>query len=202
MGDSFVRRKVDFVFDLSSSNSSAGNEIYAGLDDNYYYEADDKEYPGAYELDNQSCMEIEGIELLGGTDGTRRVPLQYIRLEIGGNTKDAITLNELMTPAYMAGTRNLVNDFRDGNVCINLGRGMLAGGSAWEATPKVGPLQTLNVKVGFPTTSQGGDATIEHPLRVRPAYNRGPWKQQAPAAYGHERSSDTGRKVRPDLPDG
>jgi len=131
-------------------------------------------------LDNESVMEIEGIEILGPVTQTYREKIKAVRLIVDGQERSQITLNEQMAPAFTGGAMNAVNpDFRDfyqrdeytpvvGNyVCTNLGKGMLAGGSAANATPKVGPGQDLLVKVLIPRTTEGGAAISAGKMRVR-----------------------------------
>jgi len=179
MSDQFIRRPIDFYFDFDTAGVAVGEEIRTG-ETGYGYEADGRTSVKDYDLDNESVMEVEGIEIIGPNTGTERYKLKSVRLVIDGREHDEISLNELMAPAYLPGTRNVCNpDFRDYNqsdvytpvggnyVCTNLGKGMLAGGSIHNATPKIGPGQNLLVKVQIPRTAEGGQAISSGVMRVR-----------------------------------
>lgn len=179
MTDLYVRRPIDFYFDFDNAGVAVGEEIRTG-EPYYGFEADGRTSVKNFELDNNSVMEIEGMEILGPVSETYREKLKAVRLVIDGQEKSNITLNEQMAPAFMGGTANTIcPDFRDygqretysrvgGNyVCTNLGRGMLAGGAVENATPKVGPGQDLLVKVLIPRTAEGGAAISSGKMRVR-----------------------------------
>jgi hypothetical protein len=157
---------------------AAGEEIRTG-EPGYGYEADGRTSVKNYMLDNETCLEIEGMEIIGPNNGTYREKLKAVRLIIDGQERNQITMNEQMAPFYNAGTRNVIPDFRDyyqndgytpvvGNyACTNFGKGMLAGGSSANATPKVGPGQDLLVKVQIPRTTEGGADISSGIMRVR-----------------------------------
>lgn len=173
-----MRRPIDFYFNFGTNSVSAGEEIRTG-EPGYGYEADGRTSVKNYMLDNETCLEIEGAEIIGPNNGTYREKLKAVRLIIDGQERNQISLNEQMAPFYYPGTRNVVPDFRDyyqrdeyspivGNyVCTNFGKGMLAGGSAFNATPKVGPGQDLLVKVLMPRTTEGGADISSGTMRVR-----------------------------------
>lgn len=162
----YVRRPIDFTFDLAESPVGAGEEIRTG-EPHYGYEVDGRSAVKSYELDNESVLEVEGMEIMGPNTGTYREKLKAVRMVIDGKERNRITFNEQMAPAFLAGTLNLAPDFRDGYVCTNFGRGMLVGGDPANATPKVGPGQDLLISVTMPRTSEGGTDAVSTPLRVR-----------------------------------
>jgi len=166
MAESFIRRPIDFVFDFATVNVSAGEEVRTG-EPSYGYEVDGRAAVKNYELDNESIMEIEGIEIMGPNNVTYREKLKAVRLVIDGKEHNEMSFNEQMCPAMLGGALNTVQDFRDGYVCTNLGRGMLAGGDPANATPKVGPGQDLLISVNMPRLTEGGAATVSTPMRVR-----------------------------------
>lgn len=139
---------------------------------------DDRYAVKAVVNDHETVMEIEGMEIIGPYNNTYREKLKAVRLVIDGVEKDNITCNELMCPPITAGAPNIgPSEFRAGQgekyggygnlVCTNFGKGMLAGGPAINATPKVGPGQSLGIKVQIPRTSEGGAAITAGKMRVR-----------------------------------
>lgn len=164
--DTYVRRTMDYVFDFSSSNGSAGTEYRTGQSTAFYIDIDNQNL-NEYQLDNTSCMEVEGVEILGPYTGTYREQLGAVRLVVGGKYNSNIIFNELNAPAFLGNAPNVNNEFRDGNVCVNLGKAMLAGGPADGACPKVGPGENLEVAVTLAKTTDGGSASITTPMIVR-----------------------------------
>ncbi|MFB3766096.1 MAG: hypothetical protein ACE14P_12740 [Methanotrichaceae archaeon] len=130
-------------------------------------QADEKRRIDKYQLDNTSCMETEGVEILGPYTGTYCEQLGVVRLVIGGRYNSNIIFNELNAPAYLSNSPNVGNEFRDGNVCLNLGKGMLAGSPADGACLKVGPGENLEAAVTPAKTTNGGSASISTPMIVR-----------------------------------
>lgn len=131
------------------------------------YEIEGRQAVKAYELDNESVMEIEGIEILGPNLEAYREKIKYVRLVIDGQERNKISFNELMAPAYLPGTRNIIPEFRDGMVCTNIGKAMLAGGSVDQPSIKVGPGQNVIVRVVLPKESEGGAASLSTDMVVR-----------------------------------
>ena len=139
---------------------------------------DDRYAVKALTNDHETVMEIEGMEIIGPYANTYRSKLKAVRLVIDGVEKDNITMNELMAPPITAGAPNVgPSEFRAGQgdkyggpgnlVCTNFGKGILAGGAVINATPKVGPGQSLGIKVQIPRTSEGGAAISSGKMRVR-----------------------------------
>jgi hypothetical protein len=115
--------------------------------------------------------EICGVEIFGPNTGCYREKLKYVRLVIDGKELGNISFNELMAPGLTGNQADPMGwrspSMRGGYACMNLGKPVLLGGDPNEGTPKIGPNQTLTVKVAAHGTTEGGTATINTPQRVR-----------------------------------
>lgn len=175
----YAVKKLNFDFDFSTTNLTAGSFAETG-DDAEYQVYDGSKWTNEYQLDEQSIMEIAGIELIGPVDPTGvRSKLEYVRLRINGEEYKHVNLNELMAPAYNAYEPNGLRSFFGGmvkvgesynqlpnNFCHNIGIPMLLGGAPTEAVPKVGPGQKISIEVRAPRATEGG-ATIDDDMMVR-----------------------------------
>lgn len=166
MSDLYVRRTMDYVFDFGTTAGSAGTEYRTGQATAYYVDVDNQQL-NEYQNDNTTVMEVEGVEIIGPYTGTYREQLGAVRLVIDGHSTTNVTFNELNAPPFLGNSSNVIPEFRDGNVCTNLGKAMLAGGSPYNATPKIGPGQNLEVAVTLAKTTDGGSASITTPMIVR-----------------------------------
>ena len=129
----------------------------------------------SYELDNNSVLELAGIELLGPvTLAGARSKIESVEILIDGSVVDDIVFNELMAPAFNAATMNQ-NPFFGGNgrlanqragFCFNLGTPLLMGGSPMSACPKVGPKETLGFRVKAPKDAENG-AAVTNDMIIR-----------------------------------
>ena len=171
-------KKIDFDFDFATTNLAVGNKAENG-DAAAYQVYDGDKWTNQYQLDENSCAEIAGIELIGPMSGAGiRDKLEYVRLRIDGEEYKHINMNEMMAPsatAYEAnrspfyggwvkvgdGYENLPHTF-----CHNIGIPMLLGGNPMDAVPKVGPGMKIGVEVRAPRAAEGGTA-ISHSLTVR-----------------------------------
>lgn len=143
--------------DFSTTNLGVGGSTDSG----------DTGMEVAHELDNDSVMELAGIELIGPVTAIGgRAKIESVEVLIDGSVVDDIVLNELMAPPYNAATMNQ-NPFFGGNgrlanqragFCFNLGVPLLMGGSPMSACPKIGPKETLGFRVKAPKTAENGFA--------------------------------------------
>lgn len=152
MGDIYSIRKIDFEFGFNTTQLDVGGSIRTGggahIDD-------------PYQLDRDSVLEVVGIELIGPMKpGGARQKVEHVKLVINNDDYKHVAVNELMAPAIMGGSPN--TPFSDGMLCYNIGRPVLGGGDPIEATPKVGPGQTLGVEVKAPVAADGGAAITEN----------------------------------------
>jgi hypothetical protein len=168
LGNAYIWRPVDFVFDFATSNLAAGGMAVTGQSANYYWRADNRQSSSAFALDNESVAEISGIELFGPYDGNKRQKFLYVTPVIDGKEAESIRINELMAPGAIPGRRDVLAEsgFRFGHACTNLGKPLLAGGMPEEATPKIGPGETLSLKVYGALTTDGG-TSLTQPMRAR-----------------------------------
>jgi len=130
----------------------------------------------ARELDNDSVLELAGLEFLGPVSAAgARQPIESVEILIDGSVVDDIVFNDLMAPAYNAATMNR-NPFFGGvgkyvmqpeGFCFNLGVPLLMGGGPMSACPKVGPKETLGFRVKAPKAAEnGGDVTNDMIIRA------------------------------------
>lgn len=168
MGSAYIYYPVDFIFDAATTNIPVGGSAVIGSSANYYWRAQNTQSSSAFALDNESVAEVSGIEIFGPYVGNRRQKFRYVSLEIDGKETESIRLNELMAPGMIQGKPDPLAGagFRFGHAAINLGMPLLAGGLPEEATPKIGPGETLNVRVQAELAANGGEA-LTQPMRVR-----------------------------------
>jgi hypothetical protein len=181
VSDSYKRFQVDVLFDFVNSAAVAGRVINIGQTANYVWESENQVSSTAYKTAPDEVLEIEGLEVFGPM-GTRlnnagtanyvaayRQKLEYVRLAINGIEHDLINFNERMAGGQRSGGQvtDYSHDMYDGQQCMNIGKGILAGGDPWEAALKVNPGQNVDVHVGFPIAAEGGDANITQPMLVR-----------------------------------
>lgn len=168
MGNAYVWHPVDFIFDAATANIAVGGSAVIGSNANYYWRSQNTQSSSAFALDNESVAEVSGIEIFGPYVGNRRQKLRYVSLEIDGKETESVRINELMAPGKIQGRPDPLESagFRFGHAAINLGKPVLAGGLPEEATPKIGPGETLNVRVQAELAANGGEA-LSQPMRVR-----------------------------------
>jgi hypothetical protein len=113
--------------------------------------------------------ELEGIEIIGPVDALGvRVPIKRVAPVVSGNDiGENISINEKMAPALRDGAPEFGYPFRDRQTCTNFGKALLMGGPADTCTVKIGPGDTLNFKVEFPTLAHGGDAAINTDMEIK-----------------------------------
>jgi hypothetical protein len=178
--NSYKRGWIDFGFDFITNSPTAGQVIKTGQFTSYGWDAENQQGTTAFKLAPDEVMEIEGLSILGpyGVRNAKpagyRPKLKYVRLILNGQENELMSFNE-----HMTASRNSVgnrsgqgSDLWDGDQGINLGRGLLNGGDPWEATPKLNPGQSLEVEIGLPLASEGGDGTISQPCVVRVYYTK------------------------------
>jgi hypothetical protein len=156
---------MDFDFDFATTNLSAGGSTSSG----------DTSTTDPHELDNDTVMELFGLELIGPVSAAAaRQKIESILILINGSVVDDITFNELMAPAWHAATSNQ-NPFFGGNgkygalptgMVFNLGVPLLMGGSPMDATIKIGPQETLGFRIKAPRDAENG-ATINENVKIR-----------------------------------
>ncbi|OEU75016.1 MAG: hypothetical protein BA864_14175 [Desulfuromonadales bacterium C00003093] len=155
---------MDFDFDFATTNLSAGGQTSSG----------DTNTTDPYELDNDSVMELFGLELIGPVSAIgARQKIESIKILVDGSEVDDIVFNELMAPAYNAASPNRPFfggsgqlSMRPPNMCFNLGVPLLMGGSPMDATIKVGPQETLGFRIKAPRGAENG-ATINENVKIR-----------------------------------
>lgn len=165
IGEILNARKIDFDFDFATTNLSAGGSTSSG----------DTNTTDPHELDNDSVMELFGLELIGPvTAAGARQKIESIKILVNGSEVDDIVFNELMAPPNHAATKNQ-NPFFGGNAalanmqpgyCFNLGVPLLMGGSPMDATIKIGPQETLAFRIKAPRDAENG-ATIDENVKIR-----------------------------------
>lgn len=160
---------VDFVFDFSGASASAGDTVQTGQSTYYYHELGGLNTPEPFRVDNESVAEISGIEIFGPYSGNRRIRLRYVKPVIDGKELDMVFLNERMAPGAIQGAPDALrmSGMRYGHAAINLGMPVLAGGDPANATPKIGPNETLSIRVALPSTTEYGDSSVSTPMVVR-----------------------------------
>ena len=158
---------MDLVFDFSDTSLALGGIAKTGGNDAYLWEAFGHRSAQAYKLDNDSVMEIEGMEFLGPYLGTYRSKIKYAKLIIDGNdAAQKVFGSELMFPGRLGNQPNPMEGMYDGSVCMNFGKGLIKGGDPVNATPKIGPGQTLEAEIANPASANGGVA-LSQPMRLR-----------------------------------
>lgn len=171
MANAYMWFPVDFVFNFASASVSAGDTVTTGQSSAYYWRANGETSTSPFTLDSESVAEITGIEVFGPFDGSNnRHPIRYIKPVIDNKEPTTIYINHLMAPGYIPGTNEDVlalAGMRYGHAAINIGRPLLFGGDPTEATPKIGPNEGLVMRVSFPSTTEGGSATINTNMVVR-----------------------------------
>lgn len=129
----------------------------------------------SYELDNDSVMELAGIELIGPVSSAAlRQKIESIKILIDGEEVADTVFNEMTAPAYhrssmvrypfFGGVGRYAN--QPEGFCFNLGLPLLMGGSPMDACPKIGPKETLGFEIKAPATAENG-ATINNNLIIR-----------------------------------
>jgi len=168
MGTAYIWRPVDFIFDFATTGLAAGGSAVTGASANYFWRADNTQSSSAFALDNESVAEISGIELFGPYVGNRRQKIRYVTMMIDGKEQESIRINELMAPGVTSGQHDPLQaaGMRFGHAAINLGKPILAGGLPEDATPKIGPGETLTLKVQAELAANGGEA-LSQPMRAR-----------------------------------
>lgn len=167
----FQLEPIDFIQDFSQNNLAAGATYTTGNTANMYWRGENNQSSSAFQLDSETVAEVCGIELFGPNTGSYREKLKYVRMVIDGKEIGNISLNELMAP----GLTNNQSDpmgwreppMRIGIANTMFGRPLLLGGDPCDATPKIGPGQTLSIKVAAHNTTEGGSATLTTPMRIR-----------------------------------
>ena len=171
-------KKIDFRFLGATTAIAAGNSVETG-DAAAYDVFDGERWTNQYTLDEQSCAEICGIELIGPMSvlGVRD-KLEFVRIRIDGEEYKHVNMNEMMAPPFSAYESNNSPFFGgqvkvgDGyeplphSLCHNIGVPMLLGGSPMEAVPKVGPGMKISIEVKAPRAAEGG-ANIANDFTVR-----------------------------------
>ena len=165
----FGRMTLNFKYPFSVVGTTAGASIQCGDDPEYVWEHGLERYSKPWELAPDMVAELEGIEVIGGVDAFgRRVPIKRIVPVISGNDiGENISINEHMAPALRDGPNDPSYPFRDRLACINFGKALLMGGGANSTSIKLGPSDTLNFKIEFPTVAHGGDAVINSDLEIK-----------------------------------
>jgi len=163
----YYRGPLDMVFGFDTTNLAVGSSAKTGGDAAYLWEAFGQRSAQAFTLDNDSIMEIEGMEFIGPYSGTYRQKIKYAKLIIDGNdAAQKVFGSELMFPARFGNQPNPMEGMYEGSVCMNFGKGLIVGGDPTNATPKIGPGQTLEAEVAIPSTALGGEA-LSQPMRLR-----------------------------------
>jgi len=158
---------LDLVFDFATTGLAIGSTAKTGGDSAYLWEAFGQRSAQAFKLDNDVVMEVEGMEFLGPYVNTYRSKIKYAKLIIDGNdAAQKVFGSELMFPGKFANTPNPMADVYDGSVCMNFGKGLIAGGDPTNATPKIGPGETIEAELAIPTAADGGVA-LSSEMRVR-----------------------------------
>lgn len=165
----FGRMTVNFKFPFSVTATTPGASVQVGDDPAYVYEHGLDRYSKPWECAPDMVAELEGFEIIGPIDAFgARVPIKRVAPVIAGNDiGENISPNEHMAPALRDGGFNQNYPFRDRMSCINLGKALLMGGGADSTSVKLGPGDTLNFKVEFPTLAHGGDAAINTDMEIK-----------------------------------
>jgi len=140
----------------------------------YGWQSEDTQSSTGYQLANDEVAEVVGCEIFGPNVGAARQKIKSVRMRIDGHINERITFNELNAPNRTGHETSLAGyPMLDSvmGIPVNLGRGMLMGHrelghAAWNATPKVGPGEKLEVEVSIPSAAEGGAALADN-MRVR-----------------------------------
>lgn len=165
----FGRMTVNFKFPFSVTATTPGAAVQVGDDPAYVYEHGLDRYSKPWECAPDMVCELEGYEIIGPIDAFgARVPIKRVAPVVAGNdVGENISPNEHMAPALRDGGFNQNYPFRDRMTCTNLGKALLMGGGADTTSVKIGPGDTLNFKVEFPTLAHGGDAAINTDMEIK-----------------------------------
>ena len=169
MVQGYGRRVINFKFPFSVTATTPGASVQCGDDPAYVYEVGLERYSKPWECAPDMVAELEGIEIIGPVDAFgQRVPIKRVAPVIAGSDiGENISLNEHMCPALRDGAPETNYPFRDRQTCINFGKALLMGGGADSTSVKIGPSETLNFKVEFPTLAHGGDAAIVNDMEIK-----------------------------------
>lgn len=169
MVQGFGRKIINFKFPFSVTATTAGASIQCGDDPAYVWEHGLERYSKPWELAPDMVAELEGIEIIGPVDAFgQRVPIKRVVPVISGNDiGENISINEHMAPALRDGPNDPSFPFRHRMTNIMFGQALLMGGGANSTSIKLGPTDTLNFKVEFPTVAHGGDATIINDMEIK-----------------------------------
>lgn len=159
---------VDFIFDHATTNLLAGSSARTGQSTSYTWRGMNQNQANAFALDNESYAEVAGLEVFGPQVGNELEKLKSIRMIIDGKENANITFNERMAPGLSTARPDPMDaaGMRLGHACINLGTPMLMGGPSWDATPKIGAGEKLEIEIKAPLATEGG-ATVDQVVRVR-----------------------------------
>ena len=165
----FVFQPIDFFFDFSATNINVGEVVRTGQTTSYGWRHHNTTGTQPFRTDNETFGEVAGIEIYGPYSGPYVEKLKYVRVIVEGHEHDFQSFNEQMAPMYSGNGLDPLGaaGLRYGTAAINFGMPMLMGGKAWEATPKIGPNQDLEIAVAIPRAAEGGTATINTPMWVR-----------------------------------
>lgn len=169
MVQGYGRQIINFKFPFSVTATTPGASVQCGDDPQYVYEFGLSRYAKPWECAPDMVAELEGIEIIGPVDAMGvRVPIKRVAPVISGNDiGENISINEKMAPALRDGAPEIGYPFRDRQACINFGKALLMGGPADTTSVKIGPGDTLNFKVEFPTLAHGGDAAINTDMEIK-----------------------------------
>lgn len=166
------RFTLDFVFRFDNEPIGVANTVRTGDNpSSYYCLVDGNRQPSCWKIPPNHVAEIEGIEIYETPNTAGEIdvydPLEYVRLEINEEEIENITFNELMAPFYPAGgTTTGRPAFRDASSCINIGKGLLVGGSSNTPTIKLRESDELRVVIKNARAVRGG-VEIDRNLFVR-----------------------------------
>lgn len=160
---------LNYKFPFSVTATTPGASVQCGDDPAYVYEHGLERYSKPWECPPDMVCELEGIEIIGPVDALGvRVPIKRVAPVIAGNDiGENISINEHMAPVLRDGAPEIGYPFRDRQACINFGKALLMGGGADTTSVKIGPGETLNMKVEFPTLAHGGDAAINTDMEIK-----------------------------------
>ena len=178
---------INYRFPFSVVATTPGASVQIGDDPAYQYEYGLARYAKPYEIPADMVAELEGYEVIGPVDALgQRVPIKRVAPVVSGNDiGENISPNEHMCPTLRDGAPETNYPFRDNSqdpkafgtkyACINLGKALLMGGGPDTTSVKLGPTDTLNFKVEFPTLAHGGAAAIVNDMEIKAhiAYAKG-----------------------------
>jgi len=169
MVQGYGRKIITFKFPFSVTATTPGASVQVGDDPAYVWEHGTERYSKPWECAPDMVAELEGLEVIGPFDAFgNRVPIKRIAPVVAGNDiGENIAINEHMAPALRDGQMDAGYPFRDRQTCINFGKALLMSGPADTTSIKIGPSETLNIKVEFPTLAHGGDAAITTDMIIK-----------------------------------